>query len=102
MAARGGLNRPLALNFKGLLIMVMVIGLTLIEILCREMRRCVYLTRDKICCFPNCDGGIVKFIGKEEKQQQQKHESTTTRNLLFLTSVDKSTHQCGEVQTKVS
>ena len=63
--------------FKGLLIMVS--GLTRIEILCREMCRCVYLTRGRVCSFPNCDGGIVKFRGKEEKQQ--KHEST--RNFSF-------------------
>ena len=63
--------------FKGLFIMVS--GLTRIEILCREMCRCVYLNRDIFCCFPNCDGGIANFIGEDEKHQ--KHEST--RNFTF-------------------
>ncbi len=87
MAVRGGLNRPLKVCW------IMVSGLTRIEILCREMCRCVHLTRDIMCCFPNCDGGIVKFRGKEEKQQ--KHESTRnftlkTRETVML-NVSKNT-----------
>ncbi len=51
--------------FKGLLILVE--GLTWIEILCWEMCRCVDLTRCKSVCFPKCVGGIWKRSNKEGK-----------------------------------